>query len=211
MSVLAGSQVLQRISAGDLFIGPLLDAAQIGRVSVDLRLGTVAAIVRGSDVASVDPRLFLEADASGGHAPEQNRRRKLERMSIPFGYPLILHAGSLILASTFEWVKLPKDLQGVVTARSSWAREGLSIATATFINPCYRGIITLELENFGQTPIVVYPGMKLAQIALYQISEEDTDPCSNGAVGQFDLAFEPTSGDITKGDLAFVPRPRQIG
>ena len=187
-------------------IGPIIDPAQLGNVSIDLRLGTVASVVRGSDVPIVNPKDYIDADAVGGHAPEQTKRRKLERVNTPFGDPLVLHAGSLILASTFEWVKLPHDLQGVVTARSSWAREGLSIATSTFINPCYSGIITLELENFGQTPIVIFPGMKIAQIALYQIDPATADPCVADGRGQFQLSFEPTSGDITKGDSPFIPQ-----
>jgi dCTP deaminase len=205
MSVLAQEEVLERLSSGDLVVSPILDKTQIGRVSIDLRLGTVACMVRGSDVPVVDPKDYVAAAAAGGHAGEQSRRRKLDRISVPFGSALTLHAGSLILASTFEWVKLPFDLQGLVTARSSWAREGLSIATATFINPCYSGIITLELENFGQTPIVIYPGMRLAQLALYQIDPNRALPCAPDARGQFDLSFEPTAGDITKGDLPFIP------
>lgn len=45
-------------------------------------------------------------------------------------------------------------------------REGLNIATATIINPEYHGIITLELANFGAIPIEIYPGLRIAQIAL---------------------------------------------
>lgn len=205
MSVLTRRQILLRIAAGELVIGPIVDPQnQFGKVSVDLRLGTMAAIIRGSGQSSVDPRAYFAADAAGDQAREQSKRRKLEYISVPFGEPLMLHAGSLILVPTFEWVRLPKDLMGAVTARSSWGREGLSIATATFINPCYNGIITLELANFGQIPIVLYPGMRLAQLALYQLDKTLADDCDS-ALSQFDLSFEATAGDITRQDHPFIP------
>jgi dCTP deaminase len=118
----------------------------------------------------------------------------------------MLHAGSVILVSSYEWVKLPKDLVGVVTARSSWAREGLSIATATFINPCYNGIITMELANLGQIPIALYPGLRIAQIAFYTMDAEAAENCGKRK-SQFDLSFEPKAGKLTDKDEPFIPFP----
>ena|ERR1700676_1740988 len=205
MSVLARAELLKRISAKELVISPIIDPArQVGRASIDLRLGTMALIVRGSGQISVDPRMYLAHDSAEKLAHEESKRRKLERISVPFGDSLMLHAGSLVLVPTLEWVKLPKDLEGAVTARSSWGREGLSVATAAFIHPCYNGIITLELSNFGQIPIVLYPGMRIAQLALYQIDEKQAEPCGSRRSSQFDLSFEATGGDITKGDEGFI-------
>src|SRR5690606_19294457 len=112
--------------------------------AVDLRLGTVAFMVRARGLSHVDPRAYA---GETGHDEERQQRQKLERHEIPFRQQFLLHPGTLVLVPTFEWVALPNDLQGVVTARSCWAREGLNIATATFIGPGYRGIITLELSN----------------------------------------------------------------
>ena len=119
---------------------------------------------------------------------------------------LLLHPGSLALVPTLEWVALPFDLQGVVTARSSWAREGLNIATATIVNPGYRGIITLELANFGEIPIRLYPGLRLAQIAFYELLCFDAEADKNLHQGQFDMAFEPSAGNVAKHDGPFIPR-----
>jgi dCTP deaminase len=205
VSVLSRRDLLERIAQKDLVISPILDPEhQLGRDSVDLRLGTSAAIIRGSGQSDVDPRKYLKADNAGDHIGEQSKRRKLEHISVPFGEQLMLHAGSLILVPTFEWIKLPANLKGVVTARSSWAREGLSIATATFIHPCYNGIITLELANFGQIPIVLYPGVRLAQIAFYGIDPDTADACETSDASQFDLSFEARAGDVTRHDEPFV-------
>jgi dCTP deaminase len=207
MSVLSRQQVLTRIASSELVITPIIDAGiQFGKSTIDLRIGTMASIVRGSGLSHVDPKAYISTGNPEDYVLERGRRRKLEHVSVPFGHPLTLHAGSLILVPTLEWVKLPKDLTGVVTARSSWAREGLSIATATFINPCYNGIITLELANLGHVPVVLYPGMRIAQLAIYEIDLNAADDCDDASRSQFDLSFESGAGDITKGDLSFIPR-----
>lgn len=58
--------------------------------------------------------------------------------------------GDAVLASTREWVRVPRwvKLQGHL--KSSLAREGLNHRTALLIDPGFTGNITLELE-FKQT------------------------------------------------------------
>lgn len=91
----------------------------------------------------------------------------------------------------------------MVTARSSWAREGLNIATATLIEPGYRGIITLELANFGEIPIRLYPGLRLAQVSFYKLDKAVSK--SDLGDSQFDMSFEPKAGQIVGQDRRFVP------
>jgi len=98
-------------------------------------------------------------------------------------------------------MRLPANLLGTVTARSTWAREGLSIATATLIEPSYEGIATLELANLGQIPIALYPGLRIAQIAFSEVIGDTKRPNQS----QFKLSFEPSQGDIAKRDGAFIP------
>jgi dCTP deaminase len=70
---------------------------------------------------------------------------------------LLLHPGAFALVPILEWVRRPWDLRGMVMARSTWAREGLSVATATLIEPGYEGTVTLALANLGQIPISLSP------------------------------------------------------
>lgn len=205
MSALASATLRRRLKRGDLVISPILDKAQIGEISIDVRLGTVALMVRGSGVSYVDPREYLIGERAKGQVKEKGRRQKFERFDVPFDQPLLLQPGSLALVPTLEWFKLPTDLKGVVTARSSWAREGLSIATATFVDPGYTGIITLELANLGNVPIALFPGMRIAQIAFYQLTAA---MAPRGKEREFQRSFEPRPGHITKGDEAFIPTSR---
>lgn len=208
MSALSRSALIERLRSGDLVVSPVLTNAQIGPSSVDLRMGTVALMARAGAQSHVDPSAYIASSARGQHEEVRDRQQKHERFDIPFGKSFLLHPGSLILVPTLEWVRIPNDIQGVVTARSSWAREGLNIATATIINPRYRGIITLELANFGEIPIRLYPGLRLAQLALYRLEGRPPAAATSGTTAQFDMSFEPSAGNIAMADEAFIPPTR---
>jgi dCTP deaminase len=123
-------------------------------------------MVRARGSSHVDPASVKHARNSTPHAREFVLQQKHERHELPFKSAFLLHPGALALVPTLEWVTVPDDLIGAVTARSTWAREGLSIATATLIEPGYKGIVTLELANLGEIPIKLYPGLQLAQITF---------------------------------------------
>ena len=160
-------------------------------------------MVRARGSSHVDPSARKATTSKRDlRAVEVDKKQKHERYEIPFGTRLLLHPGSLALAPTLEWIRLPADLMGTVTARSTWAREGLSIATATLIEPNYEGIATLELANLGQIPIALYPGLRIAQIAIATVEGDAT----RANEGQFGGSFEPDQGDIARDDDLFIPR-----
>jgi dCTP deaminase len=206
MSALSRSSIVQRLrQVGDLKISPILDANQMGACSVDLRMGTVVLLTRAGAQSHVDPVDYLKVSAApNDHDTIKDAKQKHERFDVPFTKSFLLHPGTLALVPTLEWVKLPFDLQGVVTARSSWAREGLSIATATIINPGYTGIVTLELANLGEVPIRLYPGLRLAQIAFYRLECADEAADKHLQQSQFNMSFEPSGGNIAKEDGVFM-------
>jgi dCTP deaminase len=201
--VLGRSDLIARLRSKDLIVSPILSGDQIGAASIDLRMGTVVLMVRARGASHVDPSDSKKIAQQGiAHDIEVGRQQKHERYEIPFKTKFLLHPGSLALVPTLEWVRLPGDLLGTVTARSTWAREGLSIATATLIEPRYHGIVTLELSNLGQIPIALYPGLRLAQIAFVTV-DGNTQRLNRG---QFELSFEPKQGTIaSKDDFPFIP------
>lgn len=204
MGALSKSAFQERLKGGSLVVSPILSGKQLGRSSIDLRMGTVALMSRAGSQSHVDPRAYIATPGPPQHAKVQVKQQKHERHEVPYGRDLLLHPGSLVLVPTLEWVQLPYDLQGIVTARSCWAREGLNIATATIINPSYRGIITLELANFGEIPIRLFPGLRLAQIALYSLDFVGDVQPDAATHGQFDLSFEPAAGNVSLGDEVFL-------
>ena len=59
----------------------------------------------------------------------------------------------------------------VPTHNSSLGRLGLvTHSTAGFIDPGFSGHVTLELSNLANLPIKLYPGMKIGQICVFQLS-----------------------------------------
>lgn len=203
MSAISRKEIIEELSKGRLVVSPLLSRKQLGPTSIDLRMGNVALLARAGATSHVDPTAYAHLGsataASSVHNVAVERMQKHQKIALPFKRFLLLHPGALALVPTLEWVVLPDNMQGVVTARSTWAREGLSIATATIVNPGYRGIVTLELANLGEIPIKLYPGLRIAQMAFYKLADggEKSDP------SQFHGSFEPSAGNIAEGDQAF--------
>jgi dCTP deaminase len=203
MPVIGRAELVTMIQQRTLVVSPILSSEQIGASSIDLRIGNVVLMVRARGSSHVDPAAYKKHSSGPALLLEVDKRQKHERYEIPFGERFLLHPGTLALVPTLEWIKLPPDVHGMVTARSTWAREGLSIATASFVEPSYQGIVTLELANLGQVPIALYPGLRIAQIAFNKVHGK-TDHPKKGK--QFQLSFEPQQGDIAKkDDYPFIP------
>jgi len=78
---------------------------------------------------------------------------------------MVLHPREFILGVTEEWFGLSNKLIANVDGKSSLGRLGLVIhATAGFIDPGFRGHVTLEITNLTEQPMVIYPGMPVGQM-----------------------------------------------
>jgi dCTP deaminase-like/Shedu protein SduA, C-terminal len=75
----------------------------------------------------------------------------------------------LILASTFERIRLPADIMGYFVGRSIWARQGLLVITATAVMPGSIGYLTLELNNLGENAIHLQEGMSIGELYLQTV------------------------------------------
>ena len=90
---------------------------------------------------------------------------------MPIGRHLVLPGHQTVLAATLEFIKLPVDLSAMVLTKSSWARTFITVETAPWIHPCYRGCLTLELANVSETPLALFPGHRIAQLVLFRIEK----------------------------------------
>jgi dCTP deaminase len=140
-----------------LVITPILDFEdQIGICGFDIRLGKQFIVFK----EHINEYLPLNLQKFN----EMEIRKYQEEIIVPIKQYIILHPGKLIIGCTLEYVSIPCDLECQVEGRSSWARLGLIIATATTVEPNYKGVITLELSNTGTIPLKLYPGIKIAQL-----------------------------------------------
>ena len=111
-------------------------------------------LLRGERPAQLPSIQLIERTLSPGGEPLSSTFVR------PFGSAVYLHPGEFAIARTLEHVRLPNGLSGEAIGRSSLGRLGLVIATATLIQPGFRGTITLELTNLAGVPIVLYVGIE---------------------------------------------------
>lgn len=168
MSTLTRKEIHTRLSARShkrLVVSPLLSRRQIGDASIDLRLGNQFIVFRRHTQPLINPF----------SASRVELHRFQERRIVHFGRKFVLHPGVLALAATFEYLQLPSDLEGQVEGRSSWARLGLQIASATFVEPGFSGVVTFELANVGNMPLQLYPGTRVSQLILRETCSRAED------------------------------------
>ena len=121
---------------------------------------------------------------------------------IPFGSRFVLHPGQFTLAVTLEWLRLPDDLCAYVSTRSSWARYGLLLATATGVHPCFAGCLTLELSNIGVMPIELFPGTAICQLFFHRVEGKTHLKFRDSKfVGNRRPVLQPVSVDPVMGKL----------
>ena len=145
-----------------LVVTPLLDDEQVGPASIDLRLGTEFLVLRRRLGPGLDP---------AAPTAREDVDRMNEAVSVPLGEPLWLHPGEFILGATLEFLRLPADLGAYVLGRSSWGRLGLLVATAVMVQPGFTGCLTFELVNEGSSPLCLYPGLRVAQLAVHSLAD----------------------------------------
>jgi dCTP deaminase len=144
-----------------LIVTPLLSMDQIGPASIDIRLGSSIIVPRRTFVAS--------HDVTDRARVQQVEKRIYDRVRLKYHSEFILHPNQLILAATLEYVSLPKKVFCQVASRSSWGRLGLVVATASVVQPGFKGCLTLELANLSDSPIALYPGLLIGQLVFYDV------------------------------------------
>ena len=80
---------------------------------------------------------------------------------------ITLMRGKCTLVPTLEWVELPVDLAGTLMCRSSFGRKGVLLG-AGFVDPGFRGQLTLCLTNMGDD-LLVRKNDRIVQMILHEV------------------------------------------
>lgn len=180
-----------------LVITPILSGEQMkpGNTGVDIRLGQDFIVAEGTALANINPMELTDRQQLAGY---------LRRVHVPIGDAFVLHPRQFALGATLEYFKLPANTAADVIGRSRWARVGLVIAMATFVRPGYAGCLTLELQNLGDVPLNLSPGLSIAQVILADsMSPDPTSP------SQFQCSVGPEFPELVGGsDLKALTRFR---
>lgn len=189
MSIIPKDKILELLSPENdnrLSITPILDEeSQIGECSIDLRLGTNFEV----DMRTRKPFFDPLSDNRPIETFFQDTYRN-------FGEKFILYPQQLVLASTFEYVKLPDDLFGIIFTRSSWNRLGLNISSV--LQSGYAGVINLELVNNSSNPIALYPGLRIVQLVLFKVDGQAEAPYHLKSISKYVANSEPGLSSISE-------------
>ena len=154
--VLSDRDLHEAVRTGRLRITPF-DESAIQPSSIDLRLSTVFRVFVNQSETHIDPKL------------EQSSLTK--EVDVSDEGKFVLHPGEFVLGGTIETIEMASDLVGRIEGKSSLGRLGLMVhSTAGYIDPGFRGKLTLELSNHANLPILLWPQMRIGQLSVMQLS-----------------------------------------
>lgn len=150
----SSEDIRKAIEEGTLVISPF-GANTIRPSGLTLHLG--ANLLRPLPGKTVDVRNKIIPDYS--------------EITITDDSPHELGPNEFVLGHTYEAVTVGDSLGFFIEGRSTLARVGLTIVqTAMLVYPGHRNrTITLELANHGPNPILLYPKMKIARAAIFEL------------------------------------------
>jgi dCTP deaminase len=160
--ILSDRDIRKQIASGRVVVEPLEDE-MIQPSSVDLHVDNAFRVFHNARYPYIDVR-----------KPQEDLTELVE---VPEGEAFILHPGEFVLGSTLEKVTLPDDIVARIEGKSSLGRLGLLIhSTAGFVDAGWTGHLTLELSNVANLPITIYPGMKIGQLCLFEMTSPAERP-----------------------------------
>jgi dCTP deaminase len=180
VSVLSDRDIRAALESNAIRIDPY-DPHDLQPSSVDLHLDRSFRVFRNNRYAYIDVR-----------SPQPDLT---ELLSVADDEPFILHPGEFVLGQTLEWVELPDDIVARLEGRSSLGRLGLLIhSTAGYVDPGWKGNLTLELSNVANLPIALYYGMSIGQISFFAMSSAAERPYGSAELGsKYQGQSEPTA------------------
>lgn len=162
--ILSDKTLIKMINEKTLTAEPLTEG-QIQPASIDIRLGNTFSIVE---------------DSSNGIISLEN---EIRYKTIETDTYLIL-PGQFVLATTMEYFELPDNVTAFVEGRSSLGRMGLFIQNAGWVDPGFKGEITLELYNANRCAIELKAGRRVGQLVFALMDDHAENPYNGKYQGQ---------------------------
>jgi dCTP deaminase len=168
-SVLSDGTIRRLVDEGRIVIAPW-DPLMVQPASVDLKLGTSFRVFHNHRIQVIDL-----ADPPQGLT---------EPVEVEKDEPFVIHPNEFVLGRTEEHVEMPADVVARIEGKSSLGRLGLIVhATAGFVDPGFKGTLTLEITNFNSVPIVLRPGLPIAQLSFMTLDQPAERPYGHPELG----------------------------
>jgi dCTP deaminase len=98
---------------------------------------------------------------------------------------IVLFPGEVILATTQEYIKMPRDVVCDLKLKSSLGRLWLNHSLSGWIDCGFEGQVTLELQNLGPYPRELVKGMRVAQLVFLGMESAPTVAYGEGGKGHY--------------------------
>jgi dCTP deaminase len=164
--IISDKTLKKLIKKGELVIEPITKES-IQPASIDCRLGDTYLEIDTSEMSSISMTSEIKY-----------RKITKDTFTIP--------AHNFILATTMEYIELPDNITAFVEGRSSVGRMGLFIQNAGWVDPGFKGKITLELYNANSLPIILEKGRRICQFVFCYMDENAQNPYKGKYQGQKD-------------------------
>lgn len=152
---LSDIDIRKECRSGGLTLRPF-KTARLQQASYDICLGNTFVVNDEGATHFIDPVKKLYA--------------KTREFTVADGKPYVLHPGISVLGTSKEFFGSDKYLIQL-NGKSSLARIGLMVHnTAGIINPGHFLHVTFEITNQSNVPIILRPGMEIAQITFSMLS-----------------------------------------
>ena len=162
--ILSDKTILKMLDEKSLVINPVTKE-QIQPASVDIRLGNTFSVVDDtpSNIITLDSQISYKTITTDTY---------------------LIMPGEFVLATTMEYFELPDNLTAFVEGRSSLGRMGLFIQNAGWVDPGFKGEITLELYNANRCAIELKAGRRVGQLVFAEMDAPAINPYNGKYQGQ---------------------------
>lgn len=167
---LSDTDIKKAVESGAVIIKPF-DEKQLQLASYDVTLGNEFEIVDRHQLEASDPA--------------KNIFPQTRKIFIEDGAAFVLHPGENVLGKQKEFIGVDLEHLILLSGKSSLARIGLVVHnTAMLFNPGHKFYPTFELVNSSNIPIILRPGMEIAQLIFGKLTSPATK--SYADVGRYD-------------------------
>lgn len=167
---LSDIDIVKALEAGEIVIEPFAKD-QLSVASYDVTLDNEFEVIDRHSTTAIDPARKVYPHTRKLHVAD--------------GEPFILHPGENVLAKQREFIGTNERHLILLSGKSSLARAGLVVHnTAMLFNPGHHFHPTFELVNTNNVPIILRPGMQIAQLLFAELKTPVS--CSYERVGRYD-------------------------
>ncbi|MEZ4195005.1 MAG: dCTP deaminase [Candidatus Paceibacterota bacterium] len=169
---LSDVDILKGVHDGKIVIKPFSEE-QLQLASYDVTLGNEFEVVDRHQIEASDPAMKIYP--------------KTRKITIADDGEFVLHPGENVLGKQREFIGVDNEHLILLSGKSSLARIGLVVHnTAMLFNPGHHFYPTFELVNSSNIPIILRPGMEVAQLLFAKLSSPTSKSYED--VGRFDSA-----------------------